>query len=184
MTKTIAEQVTELLTMGFSKEQALEAVNKQNEAMQKVSAGKQSTRSLVSSKVLSKLTVLALGNVQELEAHAKRLGIDLDSEFTTFVSKSGQNEGKFAIASNDGGRFGSKFMCYLSDQMGQTNINLLMESRDRAKKSVKELENALAVAKDTEKFTTALIQSLFHEVDGGTEALSEKLGKKGETLKA
>jgi hypothetical protein len=190
MLKTLQEQVQELTALGVSPDEAAKMVMKEQENQSQVlKGGSQSNRQTSRTKVLKQLTILSLGSVEEMEALAKKIGFSTlnTKDFETFIAKNGQNAGRFGVSSGSSFRGPGKFMAYLSDQQGETHMNLLLESRDRIKTEVKALKAALEVAEEMDGFTTAIIQHLFTQKDGEAEGVNESLRSKdgkGDSRKA
>ncbi len=191
--QTLKDQIKELTDMGVTPEAAAQMVQKNLENQEIVlKAGAQSTRSNRGegrTRVLKKLTILNLGSVEEMEKLAKLVKFDTlnTKDFETFIAKNGQNAGRFGVSSGASFRGAGKFMAYLSDQQGETHMNLLLETHDRVRSEVKALKTALEVAEEMDRFTAAIIQYLFTKEDGEAEAVNEALRPKdgkGDSRKA
>lgn len=170
----LEELVAELTSVGFSAE---EARTKGLETYQKMLAGGQSAVKRERKDVVTqKVTHIPLGSQEELEAFCQHYGQTMTTRFDTFVAKNGQNAGRFGVSVGGGFKGGSKFMLYLSDRVGQTNINLMLECRDRCKKSIDELSAALQTANEMEALLSTAIMSEFKKDDG--QSVKPTIGKK------
>ena len=170
----LQERVDELLSVGFSADEA----RKQGlETYQKMLGGQQSAVKRERKDVVTqKVTHIPLGSQEELDAFCQHYGVTLTTRFDTFVAKNGANMGRFGVSVGGGFKGGSKFMLYLSDRVGQTNINLMLECRDRVKKSIDELSAALQTANEMDNLLSVAIMSEFQKNDGQT--IKAAIGKK------
>jgi hypothetical protein len=170
----LQELVDELLSVGFSAE---EAKSKGLETYQKMLGGQQSAVKRERKDVVTqKVTHIPLGSQEELDAFCQHYGMTLTTRFDTFVAKQGANMGKFGVSVGGGFRGGSKFMLYLSDRVGQTNITEMMDQRDRCRKAKDELSVALQTANEFDELLTKAIMTEFSKNDG--QSVKPTIGKK------
>lgn len=171
----LQEVIDELLSVGFSPE---EARIKGLETYQKMMAGSQSSVKRERKEVVTKkVTHIPLGSDEELRDFAKHYGVELTTRFDTFTAKNGQNAGRFGVSVGGGFKGGSKFMLYLSDRVGQTNINEMLDQRDRVRKAKDELSAALQTANEFDNLLTTAIMAEFNK-DGDAASVKEIIGKK------
>lgn len=170
----LQELVDELLSVGFSADEA----RKQGlETYQKMLGGSQSAVKRERKDVVTqKVTHIPLGSQEELEAFAQHYGVTLSTRFDTFIAKNGANMGRFGVSVGGGFKGGSKFMLYLSDRVGQTNINEMMDQRDRCRKAKDELSAALQTANEFDHLLTTAIMAEFQKNDG--QSVKPTIGKK------
>lgn len=162
MESTIEQRVEALKKLGISAEDAAKMILEEQKTRQ-IEAGQQSSRRGVSkTQVRKTLTIFNIGNDAELDDAAKSVGMTLSSKrFRGFTANKGANAGRYGISAEGSSRWGSKFILYLSDNQGHATTNDLLQSRDRARQEVKDLEEALGVAKEMDELTTKLLEKEF-----------------------